>query len=169
MKFKYEIKLKILAILLFWGGMLFAQLPTGDVQFIGANSIDFHINSLDKFENGQTLTGWLWLNIDYDDVVGANEWDLYFKAEDPNLSSGSDNLPNSVIKVTVVSVTGGGAPTTYANVTMDATEQLLVENATGGTDIEVELTIICNDPVTFRSKPEDYYSGIIRFVLRESP
>lgn len=140
---------------------------TGDIQFIGANSIDFHINSIDRIHNGQSFTDWVWLQIDYTDA-GINKWDLFFKAEDVNLSNGTNNIPNSVINITVSSVVGAAYNAIFSNVNMNNTEQILVDHADGGNNIEVYLTITCDDPDTFISSENDYYNGIIRFVLRES-
>jgi len=100
--------LKLLFPLLFFASIAFAQDPTGSLSIIGGSSVNFHVNSLTKYDEGVTLEGWSRLRLRFDDPASLTlGWRLNLKAETLSIisDSGTDNLPLTSLEIRAIDVT----------------------------------------------------------------
>ncbi|HDP54834.1 MAG TPA: hypothetical protein ENN24_04015 [Bacteroidetes bacterium] len=100
--------LKLLFPLLFFASIAFAQDPTGSLSIIGGSSVNFHVNSLKKYDEGVTLESWSRLRIRFDDPGDVTlGWRLNLKAETLSIisDSGTDNLPLTALEIRAIDVT----------------------------------------------------------------
>lgn len=84
-----------------------AQDPTGSITIIGGSSVNFHVNSLKKWNEGVTLEGWSRVRLRFDDpAVTTSGWQLNIKAETASIisDSGTSDLDLSTLEIRAISI-----------------------------------------------------------------
>ncbi|MGE0079190.1 MAG: hypothetical protein AB7S48_15130 [Bacteroidales bacterium] len=180
MKCKKGIRIIFLALVFFWGIIIFptqyiyAQDPLKDLRVTG-NSVQFIFNTLDQYKNGIEIDGWSRIKIRYL-YTGHNAWKLSVWTNDPEIVYEGDpinNIPVGNLELTVQEISNNDPTTTYT--TPFTLSNIKTTFAQGNglvppTIVELEFTItykLGTPPNIMLNKPSGFYYVALQFLLEE--
>ena len=149
---KYMIRLSIIIVLVIVGFNIYCQnSTTSRLTIQSGGSVNFYINSFDKYQNGITYTNWTTVTVyfidtlDIDGSQTALTWKLDVKAMDVNIDGTLSNLPLNTIEI--VATDGGGPAATYSPVfALSSIDNSLV---TAGTQTNLAVPVLTIVNITY--------------------
>ena len=179
---KYLIRIFIVVVtLLILRLSIQGQQTTARLTINSGGSVNFYVNTFDKYQNGITYNNWTTVTVYFiDTLAGAIPtgmlWKLDVKAMAGNISGTLGNLNLNTIEL--VATHGGGPAATFSPVfALSAIDQSLV---TAGAQTNVAVPVLTTVNITYHcgksitvadnsllGKMPDYYAVDIQLTLRE--